>query len=59
MTGIFATKMINPSGQDALIYGNIDLLFAQIYTNLIVIVYSAFITFIIIKVLSLFYKITG
>ncbi len=53
-TGIFATISVNPDGQNGLLYGNMDLLVAQICSSLIVIIYSAVMTLVILKIIRLF-----
>ncbi|MBK1812985.1 ammonium transporter [Clostridium sp. YIM B02505] len=51
-TGIFASKAVNSAGADGLIYGNINLLGAQLVAILATVAYSAIITFIILKVMN-------
>jgi ammonium transporter, Amt family len=53
LTGIFATKTVNSSGADGLMYGDSSLLLKQIVAVLITYALAAVGTFIIIKVLSL------
>lgn len=48
-TGLFATKMINPAGNDGLFYGNASLLITQAVAVLVVVAYSVTMTFIILK----------
>ncbi|MBY0403483.1 MAG: ammonium transporter [Cyanobacteria bacterium] len=52
-TGIFASKEINPAGQDGLIYGNTDLFVAQLISVAVAWVWSFTMTFIILKILDL------
>ncbi len=56
-TGIFASKAINPDGADGLLYGNIKLLGVQIVSIVVTIAFAAVMTFIIIKLISMFMKI--
>jgi len=51
-TGIFATKSVNPSGADGLLYGNPSLLYTQLLTVIVGWIYPLLITFIILKVLD-------
>ncbi|MDP4144762.1 MAG: ammonium transporter [Bacillota bacterium] len=53
-TGIFAWKGINSGGADGLIHGNPHLVLVQLIAIVSTIVFSAVVTFIIIKVISLF-----
>jgi Amt family ammonium transporter len=55
-TGIFASKAINPAGNDGLLYGNINLLGVQIISIIATIIFAAVMTFIILKVISIFTK---
>jgi Amt family ammonium transporter len=48
-TGLFATKMINPAGNDGLFYGNASLLVTQAVAVLVVVAYSVTMTFVILK----------
>jgi ammonium transporter, Amt family len=52
MTGVFASKVINPSGANGLIFGNPELVLIQIKACLITIAYSAIVTFILYKVID-------
>ncbi len=52
LTGIFATKLINPAGNDGLWYGNPALLGTQALSVLIAVVFSFVATWIILKVLD-------
>lgn len=56
-TGLFASKAVNPDGADGLFYGNPDLVFAQIISSVIVIVYSAVMTLIILKFIRMFVRV--
>ena len=53
-TGIFSTKSVNAAAADGLIYGNFELFKVQLIGVAAVIIYSAFMTFVILKVMSLF-----
>ncbi|MBA4349287.1 MAG: ammonia channel protein [Thermodesulfovibrio sp.] len=52
-TGLFAQKLINPSGADGLFFGSYKLLIAQIIAIGIISVYSFVVTAIILKVLDM------
>ena len=52
-TAIFASKAINPSGVDGLIYGNFDLLKAHLLSTCVTALYAAVVTFVILKLMSL------
>jgi Amt family ammonium transporter len=52
-TGIFATKTINPAGNDGLLYGNPGLLVTQFLAVAAVGIYAAAITFVLLKVINL------
>lgn len=56
-TGLFATTAVNPDGANGLFYGNASLLWAQVFSSLAVMVYSAVMTLIILKVIRLFVKV--
>lgn len=56
-TGIFASKEINPSGRDGLIYGNFELFMAQILSVVIVVAYSAIATYLILTLVRKFVRI--
>ncbi len=56
MVGLFASKAINPAGDNGLFYGNFHLLGVQVISVVAAIVYSFGITWVILKVLD---KITG
>ena len=51
-TGLFATKLLNPSGQDGLFYGNSGLIVNQLLSILAVCVYVFIVSFIILKVID-------
>lgn len=56
-TGIFASSAVNPAATNGLIYGNIKLLVVQIIGVIAVCIYSAVMTFVILKVIDKFTKI--
>ena len=51
-TGIFATKTVNPAGADGLLYGNPGQLVTQLIAVVVVGVYAAAVTWVILKVLG-------
>ena len=51
-TGIWATKSINPSGADGMMYGNPGLFFIQLKAIVITIVYSLVMTFVLLKLID-------
>lgn len=51
-TGLFATKLVNPAGNNGLFYGNPSLLGTQALGVIVTIVYAATVTFILLKVLD-------
>jgi Amt family ammonium transporter len=53
LTGVFATKTVNPEGVDGLLYGNPDFFFTQLKALLIVVVFSFTMSFIIFKFINL------
>lgn len=55
-TGLFATKEVNPLGNNGLFFGNPAQLGVQALSVLVTIVLSAVVTFAILKVISLFMK---
>lgn len=55
-TGLFATKEVNPLGVDGLFYGNPSLLGIQLFSVVVTIAVSAILTFVILKVISIFTK---
>jgi len=52
MTGIFATKSVNPAGNDGLLYGNPAFFFTQLKAMLIVVTFSFSVSFIIFKFIN-------
>ncbi|MEO5909349.1 MAG: ammonium transporter, partial [Pelobium sp.] len=52
MTGIFASKMINPAGNDGLFFGNVDFFLIQMKTLVITVVYSFTVSFLIFKLVN-------
>lgn len=52
MTGIFATKTVNPAGNDGLLYGNPAFFFTQLKAMLIVVAFSFSVSFIIFKFIN-------
>ena len=52
LTGVFATKVINSAGNDGLLYGNAGLVGIQAGAVLATWVYSAIVTFVLLKVLD-------
>jgi len=53
-TGLFATKSVNPAGADGLLYGNPALLWIQIKTVLITVVFSFVVGFVLLKLVEAF-----
>lgn len=53
-TGLFASKAVNPLGNDGLFYGNASLLGIQVLSILATAAFAAVMTFAILKVISLF-----
>jgi Amt family ammonium transporter len=51
-TGIFATKTVNAAGNDGLLYGNPGLLLTQLIAVVVVAVYAAAITFVLLKAIN-------
>jgi ammonium transporter, Amt family len=51
-TGIFATKAINPAGNDGLLYGNPSQFVTQLIAVVVVAAYSAAITWMLLKVIN-------
>ncbi|HEY3231691.1 MAG TPA: ammonia channel protein, partial [Roseiflexaceae bacterium] len=51
-TGIFATKAINPAGNDGLLYGNPSQFITQLIAVVVVAAYSAVITWVLLKVID-------
>lgn len=56
-TGIFASTAINPAGADGLIHGGIRLFGVQILSIAAIYLYAAVVTFVIIKLISLVFKV--
>lgn len=52
-TGIFATKTINPAGNDGLLYGNPSLLLTQFIAVAVVGLYAAGVTFVLLKLINM------
>ena len=52
LTGIFATKAINPAGADGLLFGSSSLLWKQVLGALSPLVYAAVLTTVILKVID-------
>lgn len=57
LTGIFATKSVNPAGADGLLYGNAALLGTQLISAGAVVAFSMLMTFGIIKFVQLFTRV--
>ena len=55
-TGLFATKAVNSAGNDGLFYGNPNQLVIQLISIVVTIAFSAIVSFIILKVISMFTK---
>ena len=49
LTGVFATKTVNPAGNDGLFYGNPDFFFTQVKALVIVVAYSFTVSYLIFK----------
>ncbi|KIO75713.1 ammonia channel protein [Pedobacter lusitanus] len=52
LTGVFATKTVNPAGADGLFYGNADFFLTQLKGVLIVAVFSFVVSFLIFKLIN-------
>ena len=52
LTGVFANASVNPAGSNGLLYGNAGLLQPQIEATLVAILFSAFMTASILKILE-------
>lgn len=52
LTGLFAQKIINPSGNDGLFFGNPSLFTTQLIGAVVTALYSIVVTFVILKVLD-------
>jgi Amt family ammonium transporter len=53
LTGVFASKNVNPAGADGLFYGNPAFFFTQLKAMLIVVAYSFSVSFLIFKLIAL------
>lgn len=53
LTGVFATKTVNPDGVDGLLYGNPEFFFIQLKALLIVVIFSFSVSFLIFKFINL------
>jgi len=51
-TGLFASKLINPGGNDGLFYGNSSLVFIQLLGVLVAVAYSFVMTWMLLKILD-------
>ena len=51
-TGLFATKVVNPAGNDGLFFGNAGLLFTQLIAVIVTAVYALVVTLILLKVID-------
>lgn len=52
LTGVFASKAVNPAGNDGLLYGNPELLLTQLIAVLVVAAYAAAVTFLLLKIID-------
>ncbi|SIO48049.1 ammonium transporter [Chitinophaga niabensis] len=52
MTGVFASKLINPAGNDGWAYGNFDLFYKQVLGLLLVVTYSFVVSWLIFKFIN-------
>jgi Amt family ammonium transporter len=52
MTGLFATKSVNPAGNDGLFYGNAAFFFTQVKAMAIVVTYSFVMSYLIFKFIN-------
>jgi Amt family ammonium transporter len=52
LTGVFATKSVNPAGADGLLYGNPQLFLVQLLTVVVVAIFAFGVTFAIAKLLN-------
>ena len=57
LTGVFASKLINPAGNDGLLAGNAALLGTQAVSVVVTVAYAAVMTFILLKVIGAVTKI--
>jgi len=53
LTGVLATKTVNPAGADGLLYGNPEFFFTQLKGMLISVVFSFVMSFIVFKIVNL------
>jgi Amt family ammonium transporter len=53
LTGVFASKKINPAGNDGLFYGNMDFFLKQATGCLIVVVFATVMSFLVFKLTDL------
>lgn len=53
LTGVFASKAVNPAGADGLLYGNPEFFFTQLKAMCISVVYSFTVSFAIFKLINL------
>ncbi|WEK20231.1 MAG: ammonium transporter [Candidatus Pedobacter colombiensis] len=53
LTGVFATKTVNPAGVDGLLYGNVEFFLIQLKGAVIVIIFSFVMSFVIFKLINL------
>ncbi len=52
LTGLFATKLVNPGGSDGLFYGNPTLLWTQLVSVFVAISYSFIVSFALFKIID-------
>ncbi len=52
-TGIFASKLVNPAGNNGLLFGNPGLLWTQMFTVFITAVFAFFVTLLLAKIVDL------
>lgn len=52
LTGVFATKTVNPAGNDGWFYGNPSFFFTQLKGLVIVVSYSFTVSFVIFKIMN-------
>jgi Amt family ammonium transporter len=52
LTGVFATKTVNPAGADGLLYGNPAQFVIQLKATLVTIVFSLVISFVVLKIIK-------
>lgn len=52
LTGVFASKLINPAGNDGWAYGNFDLFYKQVLGLLLVVTYSFVVSWLIFKFIN-------